>query len=489
MTSPFKSLRWRLQVWHGLILLLVVAGFCAPGYRLALDYQVQRIDKDLARLERRLFRSLMDAVRQSVYPAEPPDGADRPLVSISQLLDYLREKNAVLSADVAALFQGQEPGYAYFSIRNAEDELLLQSTNAPADLVFLPVVEKDHQEDIHTTGHRREMRRSSPHGLRIIVGRDISPDMESARRFAWTQAATCLGLWVLGLGGGWWLSGRAIRPIRSISRTATRIAEGNLSDRIDIADTDSELGQLSQVLNTTFDRLHDAFERQRQFTADASHELRTPITILLSETQRVLKRERTAEEYQDALQTCNQTAQRMRRLVEALLLLARQESTQGPGGHVEVTDMAAVLEETRDHLAPLAAERGLTLHAEFQPAPCHGDAGALAVLATNLVNNALQHHHPRPGGRVDLASGTTEAGEAWFTVRDDGPGIPTEHLAHIFDRFYRADKARTSAEGHTGLGLAIAKAVADNHGARITVDRPAEGGVSFTVIFPPVSRC
>ena len=485
MTSPFQSIRWRLQAWHGLLLLLVVAGFCAPAYRLAMDNQLQRIDKEVEQYERRLFRSLMESVRVSLYPGSTsPTGADRPLISPGQLIDYLREKPVTLSADVAALFQGNDPGYAYFSIRDAEDRVLLRSANTPDNLQFLPPAKKDHAEDMRTVDHRREMRRSSPSGFRMVVGRDITPDLEAARLFAWKQAATCLGLWVFGLLGGWFLSGRAIRPIQSISRTASRISEGNLKERIDIADTDSELGQLSQVLNTTFERLNDAFERQRQFTADASHELRTPITILLSETQRVLKRDRTSAEYKEALETCGNTARRMRHLVEALLLLARQETTQGLPAHREECDLAVILQEARVHLAPLAEERSITLHTDLQPAICEGDPGALGVLVTNLVSNALQHHGGTSGS-VHLACGVRPSADGtplvWFSVRDDGPGIPAEHLPHIFERFYRADKARTSAAGHTGLGLAIAKAIVDNHGGDILVRSPSGEGAEFEV--------
>jgi heavy metal sensor kinase len=483
MTSPFQSIRWRLQAWHGLLLLLVLAGLCAPAYRLAVDNQLQRIDKEVGQLERRLFRSLMDSVKNSLYPdTGDVTGADRPLISLNQLMEHLREKPLSLSADVAALFQGHEPGYAYFSIRNAQHEVLLSSANLPDDTVFLPPATGEHLEDVRTVEHRREMRRSSPSGFRIVVGRDISPDLDAAARFAWIQAGTCLGLWVFGLLGGWWLSGRAIQPIQSISNTASRIAEGNLKERIDIADTDSELGQLSQVLNTTFERLNAAFERQKQFTADASHELRTPITILLSETQRVLKRERTAEEYQEALATCGHTAQRMRHLVEALLLLARQETTQGIPQHRERCDLAAILRETQTHLAPMAAERGLAIHTDLESAPSKGDPGALAVLTSNLVTNALQHHHGE-GGRVDLKSGM-RGNQPWFSVSDDGPGIPAGDVPHIFERFYRADKARTSAAGHTGLGLAIAKAIVDNHGGDIVVDSRLGVGTTFVVTLP-----
>lgn len=472
----FHSLRWRLQAWHGLLLLLVVAGATVPAYRLARDTQMQRIDKELDQMERGLFRNLIDVAK-----ATPPPASEAPLkrefLGLEEFIQRLSSRPVVLPADALAPFQGREPGYAYFSIRDRNDRPLVQSDNAPVDLVFLPIPAADLADDARSIGHRRERLRSSSHGLKIAVGKDITPELQELHALAWLHIFTGLAVWSCGLLGGWWLSGRAIRPIRTISQTAARIAEGNLQERIDITAMDRELGDLSRVLNQTFERLHASFERQRQFTADASHELRTPITILLSETQRLLKRERTPEEYREAIETCGATAQRMRRLVEALLLLARQENDASNTRH-ETCDLAGILQDAVQHLNPLANERGRRIQTSLSPTPCRGDAEAIFILATNLLSNALQH-----GGHVEVSCAPHE-GSARFIIRDDGPGIPAEDLPHIFERFYRADQARTGSSGHCGLGLSIAKAIVDNHGGSLRATSPPGHGACFEVELP-----
>ncbi|RBP48169.1 heavy metal sensor kinase [Roseimicrobium gellanilyticum] len=473
MRFPLRSIRWRLQIWHGLILLLVVLGFCMPAYQLAHDNQLQRIDKDLTMRERTLIRSLMDILR----PAAPGENAnDKRLLSFSEFVEKLRTGPITLPPNVAALFHGTEPGHAYFSIRDKEGRVLLQSDNVPGDLEFLPVTREEMVERSVTVGSRRELHRSSAIGFRVVVGRDITPDLEEMRRLGLSVLTAVGGVSLLALVGGSWLVGRAIRPIKDISHTATRIAEGNLEERINIADTASELGKLSEVLNGTFERLHEAFERQKQFTADASHELRTPITILITESQRILKRERTPEEYREVIHTCLDTSQRMSALVEALLVLARQDSSE-TSTYRELCNLADITGDIVRRQMPLAKELGVELSCTLDPACCEGISTELSILISNLVNNALHHHHAG-GGHVWVTTGERD-GHACVTVRDDGPGIPAEDLPHLFERFYRVDKARSRELGRSGLGLAIAKAIADNHQAKITATSEHGKGATF----------
>ena len=469
------SLRWRLQAWHGLILLVVIIALCGAVYRLASLHEFGRVDRDIRAAEHVLIRGLMDATR----PAGQPDGP----VSPALVVERLRAGDVAIPADIAARFAGAETGRSYFVIQDTDRRTLLRSEHAPHDRKLLAPGEAAFVEDFRTTGHFREFLRTSREGIAILVGRDISAEREQLFRFTAWLAAVGLGVWLLGLLGGWWLAGRAIRPIDSISRTATRIADGDLDERIDTAGTDSELDQLGRVLNQTFDRLRDAFERQRRFTADAAHELRTPVSILLAETQRILKRERSAEEYRESIQTCQDTASRMRRLAEALLLLARLENGSASPRRAPC-DLAQVAADTARHLGPLAAERHVKLHLDLRAAPVSGDADALGILAANLVANAIQHHRAE-GGQVWIGT-TDEAGRAVLTVRDDGPGIPEEHLPHIFERFHRADAARTGGSGHAGLGLAIAKTIADNHQGLIAATTRPGGGACFTLSLPAI---
>ncbi|TLD68925.1 HAMP domain-containing protein [Phragmitibacter flavus] len=474
MTTLFNSIRWRVQAWHALILLLALLAFCLTAYKLAWDSQLSRIDRDLASTERALIRSLM----RSVQPESP--GPNAPPMPFSQLITKLQQGTITLPPETAALFQNNEPGHAFFEFQDQTGTTLLRSQNFPKDHPqLLPVTESEMLEDTRTEKNTRASFRSSSSGLRSMVGRDITPELIEMNRFAWTISALGLGVWTLGLIGGWWLAGRAIRPIETISRTASHIAEGNLQERIDTDGTDSELDQLSRVLNQTFERLHNSFERQKQFTADASHELRTPVTILLSETQRLLKRtDRTPEEYREALLTCQQTAQRMRHLIEALLLLSKQE-TQSNDFPKTPFQLDQLLTEVVTQLTPLATEKNLQLQTHFTPTPCVGDPSMIHVLATNLLMNAIQHHH-HPSGKIDIHCAPS-GHHATFAVQDNGPGIPPEHLPHLFDRFYRVDKARTGSSGHTGLGLAIAKTIVTNHNGEITVTSHPGQGTTFKV--------
>ena len=473
MILSTHSLRWRLQAWHGLILLFVIIALCGAVHRLASFNEYQRLDREIRSAEHALIRGLMDAARLE----NQPDGPVSPKI----LVDRLRAGDLALPADSSARFAGTEAGHAFFIIQDSDGHVLLRSPNAPEGRKLLPPGQAEFTEDFRTTGRFREFYRTSRDGIAILVGRDIAAEREQMLRFTAWLAATGLCVWLLGLLGGWWLAGRAIRPIDSISRTATRIAEGNLDERIDTAGTDSELDQLGRVLNQTFDRLRDAFERQRRFIADAAHELRTPVSILLAETQRILKRERSAEEYRESIQTCQDTASRMRRLAEALLLLARLENGSSAPRRAPC-DLAELAADTARHLGPLAAERHVKLHLDLRAAPVSGDADALGILAANLVANAIQHHRAE-GGQVWIGT-TDEAGRAVLTVRDDGPGIPEEHLPHIFDRFHRADAARTGGSGHTGLGLAIAKTIADNHQGLLAATTRPGGGACFTLSLP-----
>ncbi len=476
MNSPFHSIRWRLQVWHGLLLLLVVAGFCVTAHRLASDNRLKALDKDLVQAE----RSLMRSVRLAAQGPSETGASDAPLLSPSELIRRLRAGTVVLPASVTTQFQGREEGFAYFCVQDASGNVLIQSSNVPPSLRLLPIPASDFAEETRTNGTSREVCRSASFGLRTLVGRDITPELDEMSHLAWSLGLGGLTVWVLGLLGGWLLAGRALRPIGDISHTASRIAEGNLEERISTQGTDSELDQLSRVLNQTFERLHASFERQKQFTADASHELRTPLTILLSETQRILKRERSPEEYREVIRTCGETAVRMRHLVEALLVLARQESGEGRK-HREPCDLTAVAADTLRHLGPLAAERGVALHADLKPASVPADPAALSLVVSNLLSNAIQHHHQ--GGEVHVSCGLGDGG-AFLSVRDNGPGIAPADLPHLFERFYRADQVRTSTSGHVGLGLSIATTIVDNHGGTISVQSELGQGATFTVTLP-----
>jgi heavy metal sensor kinase len=285
---------------------------------------------------------------------------------------------------------------------------------------------------------------------------------------------------LLGLTGGWFFTKGAVRPIAKMTAAAETISATHLSERIDLNSVPGELADLARVLNAAFGRLEIAFAQQARFTADASHELRTPLAVVLSHTQLALSRERSADEYRKTLATCLSASQRMKGLVDSLLLLSHADV-----GELSVDkqpmDLGTVVSDSVAMLLTLAAERSITIQTKLASVALKGDALRIGQLAMNLITNAIRYN--REGGRVSVS--TAIAGEmAVFTVTDTGVGISPEDQARVFDRFFRADKARSRDAGGSGLGLAICKSIVEAHGGKIQVKSDVNVGSSFTVHLP-----
>ncbi len=469
MKRLFQSVRWRLLLWYALILLGLITGLCLLAFRLTADDRNGQLDREIRNFQGTFFRSLF-ASRPLPRPDDPP--------SLDEIRERLRDPGDVSAfpPELHALFEGGGGG-SYLACWDSDGSPLFVSANAPSDL-SPPAAGGDNSTRYVEREGRREHHRINPSGMSSIIGREIAAEQAELRNLGLLLALGGAAVWLAGLGGGWWLAGRALQPIDTIGRTASRIAAGNLDERIRIANTDNELDRLGQVLNETFDRLAAAVERQKRFTADASHELRTPVTIILAETQRALKREREPEQYREILANCRTAAERMRALVESLLVLARQD-LPASGTEPVACDLAEIAAGVAELLQPLADEHSITIERELSPAPLHGDPHSLAMIVQNLLSNAIVH--PPSGSKVRLTT-TTTADAVVLDVSDNGPGIAAEHLPRLFDRFYRADPARGQATGHTGLGLAIAKTIVGNHGGKIEVR--SASGTTFRVSLP-----
>jgi len=284
---------------------------------------------------------------------------------------------------------------------------------------------------------------------------------------------------LIGLAGGGWLVSRAIKPISSISATAVKISAGDLSQRINVAEAESELGQLAAVLNSTFARLENAFAQQKQFASDAAHELRTPVSVMLTQTQTALNRERDAASYKLTVEACQRAAQRMRKLIETLLALARFDAGQEVLNRLRF-DFSKTIGDSVELVQPLADERGVKISVAAQPLEITGDSERLAQVVTNLLTNAIQYNQSGGEVRVKLEA---QNGLAVLTVADTGQGIAAKNLPRVFGRFFRADQSRTGA-GNAGLGLAICKAIVEAHGGTIEVASEINSGTTFTVRLP-----
>ena len=269
----------------------------------------------------------------------------------------------------------------------------------------------------------------------------------------------------------------ALRPTRAITGQAEAISAGTLSERITAHADVEEFTRLVTVLNSMLDRLDRAFQVQRQFTADASHELRAPLTVLKGDIDVTLKRERSAAEYRETLLRCREEVERLARLAGDLLVLARSDAAL-PLEHVAELDFHALVHRVVSRGEAAAAARGIQLVTTGPEGQVSGDDRLLERVVGNLVGNAVKYC--RPGGQVVVQ--LERDGEVRLTVRDEGPGIPPEHVPQLFGRFFRGDPARRRGEG-SGLGLAIAKAGAEAHGGRLEFLGNAPGA-GFRVTLP-----
>jgi heavy metal sensor kinase len=284
---------------------------------------------------------------------------------------------------------------------------------------------------------------------------------------------------------GYWMSRRALSPVDALVRTARAVSGTNLKSRLQKLDTGDELQRLSDTLNEMLDRIESAFLRVTQFTADASHELRTPVSLIRTEAELALRRSRTEAEYKESLRQILQEAERTTVLIEELLELARTDAGR-ESLTLQVVDLPEVLREVVTGWRQVAAARNLQFSTDICEfgASVMGDPSLLRRLADILLDNAFKYT-PSPGS-VRMALEVREEA-AVITVQDSGMGIAPEEQQKIFERFYRVDKARSRAQGGVGLGLAIAEWIVSKHHGAISVESRLGTGATFRIKLPLIA--
>lgn len=273
---------------------------------------------------------------------------------------------------------------------------------------------------------------------------------------------------------------RGLEPLAQITKAAERITPFRLHERIGGGPWPRELAVLARVFDAMLGRLEDSFKRLTSFSADLAHELRTPITNLMGEAEVALGRVRTPEEYRQVLESSLEEYQRLSRMTESLLFLARADNDRSriePGEFEARREIEAVREFYND-----AAEDGGVGVTCSGTATVRGDPILFRRAVTNLLSNALRHT-PR-GGRIAISIEKSPEGAVDVHVQDTGCGIPPEHLSRVFDRFYRVDPSRSHRREGAGLGLAIVKSIMDLHGGTATVRNASGGGTIVTLTFP-----
>ncbi len=281
--------------------------------------------------------------------------------------------------------------------------------------------------------------------------------------------------------GGWFLAGRALRPVHAITQAARRIAAGDWSQRIQTPPSNDEIGQLASTFNDMIGRLEVSFKQIRQFSADASHELRTPLTITKGETELALRRPRQAEDYRAVLESNLEEIDRLSRIVDELLFLSRADL-----GEIKLkmypVQLDDLFREIHQQAGVLGKDRKVqTVLSKIEPVVVEGDDLRLRELLLNLVDNAVKYS--QEGQSVELSLELV-GNQAKLIVQDHGIGIEPENQARVFDRFYRTDEARAHGAKGTGLGLAICKWIVEVHHGTIELQSRVHGGSSFTVLLP-----
>jgi len=284
---------------------------------------------------------------------------------------------------------------------------------------------------------------------------------------------------IFALAGGYVLTRRSLHPIDAMTRKARRISASRLDDRLPRSGTGDELDRLAETLNEMLGRVEDHVGRIRQFTADASHEFRSPLAALRGTAEVALSKPRSADELREVIEASIEQYDRLRRLAEDLLLLAQADADRAKLRR-EPVRLGDVIRDAAELYGPLAEEAGLTLEVHALPnVELLGDGGRLRQMVGNLIDNAIKYSHA--SGKIEMTLGCQD-GTADITVRDMGVGIAPEDLPHVFDRFYRGDKARAS-DG-AGLGLAICQWIAQAHGGRIELSSAQGQGTTAKVRLP-----
>jgi len=317
----------------------------------------------------------------------------------------------------------------------------------------------------------------------VQVGTSMESVGETLHRFLILLVVAIPIVLAVSLAGGWFLAGRALRPVDEITLAAQRIAAGDLSQRLRMPTAHDEIGRLAATFNNMIGRLDASFRQISQFTSDASHELRTPLTVMKGETDLILRRSRPLEDYKSVLESNLEEIDRMTRIVDELLFLSRADMGEVKMEALPVA-LEALVEDVHRQAKLLGYDRNIeVVLGTVMPVVVQGDDLRLRELLLNLVENAMKYSHP--GGKVEIAL-LKDGRDARLSITDHGIGIAPADHQKIFQRFFRTDVARTHTKKGTGLGLAICAWIADLHKGRVEVQSDLGQGSIFTVVLPLV---
>lgn len=458
-----RSIRFRLTAWYSTVLAMALAIFGVFTWFAVREILFHAVDETLA--------DRVEGVRGFM---QNQIGA----LSVEEIRDEFKE-HSVLGPG-GDLFQVCDAAgvWLYRSAPLENDDVAI---GLPASLPAKGLVEDRQVAGTSLRFHSRSVTvLGKPYTIQVAA--PTHELVEGLTGFKWALMLLVPIVMLAATAGGWWMSRRALHPVDHITTTARSIGEQNLGKRLPEPNTQDELQRLSETLNQMLDRIEGAFRRVTQFTADASHELRTPVALIRTTSELALRKHRSEFEYREALGEIHDEAIRTTDLIENLLTLARADAGKETLDRVPV-DLASLVQEVSGRAEKLASQKGITLAWQTPEgiAQISGDRGTLRRLFFILLDNAVKY--TPAGGHVQLDI-TQLPEKVIVEVRDSGVGISDQDLPHIFERFYRSDKSRSRDSGGAGLGLSLAKWIVEVHGGCIEVDSAADRGSTFRVTLP-----
>lgn len=461
--SP-ASIRVRLTLWYFGIFAATFAIY-AIGILLAMGASVDAVIDEELRVRLRGVQSFMERYD--------------PTVSLEEMQSEFREHS------------GLRPGGDLLQVSDGEGKWLFQSRSIRDYEIERPPtdLQAPFYETVDLKGDRLRVlsARLSVSGSTYTaqLAAPVAEAYDILRRFQWLLLLSFPLVLVVASAGGYWMSRRALVPVDEITRAAQSVSEHNLSSRLVIPRAADELQRLTVTFNQMLGRLEASFKRITQFTADASHELRTPVALVRTTAELSLRRQRDNPEYREALDQILDEAKRMTGIIESLMTLARVDSG-ADALNMQTIDLASLVRDACIRSEPLAQSKQIEFESEIPETSIQirGDASALQRFFLILIDNAIKYTQPSGRVRVKLER---ESDDVAVIIQDTGIGISKEDLPLIFERFYRADKVRSREAGGAGLGLSIARWIADAHQASIRVESVLGEGSIFEVRVP-VSR-
>ena len=459
-------LRVRLTLWYGSALAMVLITFSVVLYVLTARNLRDDVDQSLEETATAAVRSLQERGFLPLIDEEELLSQFPELARIDKFFQIF-SPSGTITIRSPNIRQHEVPLSRTALEATLNGQTILESAKYPHEpplrLISVPIIHRDNLLYI------------------VQVGTSMESIEDTLRRFLILLIVAMPIALAVSLAAGWFLAGRALRPVDAITLAAQRIAAGDLSQRLTMPTAPDEIGRLAGTFNNMIGRLDTSFRQIRQFTSDASHELRTPLTVMKGETELVLRRPRALEDYQAVLESNLEEIDRMTRIVEELLFLSRADM-----GEVKMESKPVLLEALVEDIHRQALLLGQDRNIEVvlgtvMPALVQGDELRLRELLLNLVENAIKYSHP--GGKVEIGL-VTVGQEAILSVTDQGIGIGPEDHTKIFNRFFRTDGARNHTKKGTGLGLAICAWIVEFHKGRISVKSAVGQGSTFTVTLP-----